>query len=627
MRINFLEHNYNVDFDPNNRKFITSSGALGLLREVLVKNLGIDRMRGFLNRFGWEMGKNDAQNVMKSSLTLDTLLKQGPIYHTSNGHISGTTYEGFVELDEQNRVISIYGTGTWEDSFEVYEHVNRFGNSKTQVCNTLAGYASGYMSTICDQEVLAKEITCIGKGDKECRWVIKTLKDWDSEIEDELHYYHEDPIVKELKDTYENLMEQKDFNIRLSNFQRKLTEEIANGGNLQTITDMVYDEVGIPIIIEDTDFQILSYSGLSQSDSLKLEEDIIKFIGNHFPINVYEKQPKLQLPFNKKFVTTSNQERLIMPIIGQKKIIGYCCFIYVEGMKCKLENDSLLLDRIANAASLIFLNEKISFDSFERMKGNFLEQLLNQDFHSRHEILLKGRYTGLDLSMPYFLAVLKFEKKHFIIENEFLFHEQVLELTYQYFNKNRKKILICQREGNLILFITKGHEDNTKIKDILTDFHNFLKRNEPKCEYKIGISNEGREIENLAQSYQEAKVALQLITTSKIVLFESLGIVGVLINSNNIQAIKMIAKQELGSLYDLTDPKKLELIKTLYVFLQNGGRLEHTVNDLALSLSGLRHRLKKIETLIERDPRNPIGAHNLLLILETLVSLGELEFS
>ena len=51
--------------------------------------------------------------------------------------------------------------------------------------------------------------------------------------------------------------------------------------------------------------------------------------------------------------------------------------------------------------------------------------------------------------------------------------------------------------------------------------------------------------------------------------------------------------------------KKNELVKTLYVFLANGGNLEKTAMDITLSLSGLRYRLQKIEELLGHDLRDP----------------------
>ena len=89
--------------------------------------------------------------------------------------------------------------------------------------------------------VLAKELTCVGKGDSECSWITRTQKEWESDMQEELHFYHETPIMEELEYTYEQLLEQQKFVTQLSDFQKKLTEEISNGSNLQTIANMVYD--------------------------------------------------------------------------------------------------------------------------------------------------------------------------------------------------------------------------------------------------------------------------------------------------------------------------------------------------------------------------------------------------
>jgi DNA-binding PucR family transcriptional regulator len=147
----------------------------------------------------------------------------------------------------------------------------------------------------------------------------------------------------------------------------------------------------------------------------------------------------------------------------------------------------------------------------------------------------------------------------------------------------------------------------------------------PKGQFKFGISNLGEDITKAAQNYEEATISLRLTFGQNIVTFKSLGIVGVLINSKNISGIKMIAEQELGPLYNTSDLKTVELLRTLYIFLLNGGKLEQTMSDLALSMSGLRHRIKKIESLLEKDLRDPNETHQLILIIKSLIALGELK--
>ena len=92
--------------------------------------------------------------------------------------------------------------------------------------------------------------------------------------------------------------------------------------------------------------------------------------------------------------------RLITPIIVQKKIIGYCAFLYLENEVNYTENDMMFIERAANAASLYLLNEKMSFEAIEKMQGHFLEQILKDQFSSKEEIIKRGSYMGFDFRTP-----------------------------------------------------------------------------------------------------------------------------------------------------------------------------------------------------------------------------------
>ena len=371
-------------------------------------------------------------------------------------------------------------------------------------------------------------------------------------------------------------------------------------------------------MIEDIDFRTVTYAGLSEEDYLDLKADMDLYI--------QERKDKHLLPFKKKNIKTTIQERLISPVLVQKKVLGYCSFIYNNMKNDKPEEDFLLLDRLANAVSLILLNEKTKFESFERMKGNFLEQILQTQLPA-HEIIKRGKYVSLDLEQPYYVAVMEYkktERSSLSIEDEFYLQEQILESIFQYFNEEKQQILIGQREGKLIFLILKN-DKRFSINAVMKDFRDHLIQKFPKGEFKLGISNESDDIQHASTYYEEAMIALRLAIRKSIVSFDSLGIVGVLINSKNISGIQMIAKKELGSLYNTGDSRDVELLKTLYIYLSNGGKLEQATSDLALSMSGLRHRIKRIESLLEKDLRDPDEMHQLLLIIKSLIALGELD--
>ncbi|KAA9021032.1 XylR N-terminal domain-containing protein [Niallia endozanthoxylica] len=616
MIININDEAYNEEMIIADRPMATSSSALGIMRHQLVKNIGLERIKGFLVRFGWEMGVNDAKEALKKNISVKTLIEQGPIVHMENGHIRGFTHQCSAEFNEHDQIVSLHGSGTWIDSYEAVEHVKRLGLSHTQVCHTLIGYSSGFMTTICGQTVLAKETTCVGKGDSVCTWITRTKKEWDSMMEEELSFYQETPIMEELEYTYEQLLEQQSFLTQLTEFQKKLNEEIANGTDLETITNMVFNTTNIPIVIEDKELRTITYAGLTENMYHELDWDMKEYLR--------KSKSQLLLPIGKKTIKTERQEKLISPIFVEKKVLGYCSFLYNDGKNHHEEKDYLLLDRFANAVSLILLNEKTRFESFERMKGNFLEQILQAQVPP-HEIIQRGKYANLDLDKPYYVVAMEFRKTQnatLSIEEEFYLQEQVLEAIFEYFSDHKYQSLIGQREGKLVLLMIK-QQKTFSIHKAMLELYQFLEQAFPNEDFKLGISNEGYDIKEAAAYYEEASIALKLTLQKSIVSFDSLGIVGILINSNNLKGIKMVAKKELGSLYQLEDSRNIELLKTLFVFLSNGGKLEQTMSDLALSMSGLRHRIRRMEELLEKDLRDPEEMHQLLLILKALIAIGE----
>ncbi|KKE77702.1 hypothetical protein DTX80_12940 [Bacilli bacterium] len=54
-------------FLDNERIILTSSNVFGILRKDLMENISEERMKGFLIRYGWNLGKNDAKNVLKKT--------------------------------------------------------------------------------------------------------------------------------------------------------------------------------------------------------------------------------------------------------------------------------------------------------------------------------------------------------------------------------------------------------------------------------------------------------------------------------------------------------------------------------------------------------------------------------
>src|SRR4051812_11048547 len=128
----------------NSKKILTTSAAFGVLRNGLIKNLGKRRATGFLLRYGWSLGVNDAKEAMKTSNSIDFLINQASILHINTGHISDIKSDKNIVVDDSGKVSFICATGKWIDSIEAYEHLKHLGISDTPECLKLTGYATGY---------------------------------------------------------------------------------------------------------------------------------------------------------------------------------------------------------------------------------------------------------------------------------------------------------------------------------------------------------------------------------------------------------------------------------------------------------------------------------------------------
>lgn len=610
-------------FIDNERIILTPSSVFGTLRKELIDNIGMERVKGFLLRYGWNLGKYDAEKVLenKGLSSLKEILKKGPVQHMEKGYVTVQTLKTNIEWEDENqKVKSIYVEGEWIQSYEAEEHLQQFGLANLPICYTLIGYASGYYSTICGHKVIFKELSCKGMGMEHCSYVGKSLHEWYGDADEELKYYENSTIVKELERTYEALLQERNTLSKATAISKRITQELINGSDLQCIIDDVYQTLNIPIIIEDINFSDYVYSGLKDADIESIQEDFRDWRENRqFSDDDFSTS-------NISKIQASNHVRLITPIFVRKKLFGYCSFIYQEDQKSFPELDYSVLDRLSFIASLHLLNEKTSFEAMERMKGHFLEQVLNGQFISKKEILKRGRFINLELELPFYILILKYQYEDDSLKKELTFHEEMLETTLQYFKQKDTNVIIGQRAANNVLFI-QPNKDQDDIKECCKKYICYLASKYKGALFQIGISTLAEDILKASEFYQEALSALEMTSVNKkVVSFDDLGLVGMLIHAKDDKALIQKAKTYLSPLTSNSGIKDTELVKTLYVFLQNGGNLERTMEELAISKTGLRYRIQKIENYLGANIRDPEVSYHLRLTLQVLLLKGELKF-
>lgn len=602
------------------RVLIFPISSFGVLRKELVHNIGPERVKGFLIRYGWDLGSRDAKQMMQMNIeSFEDLMRSGPVLHMLKGHVTVMTDHVFVDYYPDGSIRTVQMEGRWFESYEVEEYNKLYGLANEGVCHTLVGYASGYLSTICKQKIIVKELTCQGTGHPNCRWIGKTISDWGEEINNELSFFDESSIAQELEETYEKLLEERNNLAKTLTIHKKLTEEILQGTTLASISEIVYETTKLPILITDLNFQPFAYSGITDDAYATIADQLTQVLDSSHQMckSSFKSTNHLSL---------TDLQLLMTPIFLQKKLYGYCIFMYGDNQSTVSDIDRMVIERVSSVCSLYLLNEKTSFEAEQRIRGHFLEEIMSQKFSMRQEIIKRGLYLNIDLSKEFYIVILSHRQKHTKVKNNLLVHETIIMEIQRYFSENEQQMLIGQRETNIVIYMQQNGKSTNDLERELRKFQAHLSKMFVEMHFEIGLSSKGSNIEEAVSFYEEAKIAIRLATVQQpVVIFDTLGVVGVLVNPENEAALKTISMKMLGKLYNHDDPKSLELIRTLYIYLSNGGNLEQTAQELMLSISGLRYRLQKIEETLQHELRNPMANYQLFLVIQSLILMGEIK--
>ena len=93
------------DIPKNDRKIVSTANSMGILRVQVAKHIGLERMDSFLFQFGWEMGKADGIELMKTGQPLEQLVVDGPIKHMKSGHINGVDHRCDIEYNDRTETL------------------------------------------------------------------------------------------------------------------------------------------------------------------------------------------------------------------------------------------------------------------------------------------------------------------------------------------------------------------------------------------------------------------------------------------------------------------------------------------------------------------------------------------
>ena len=184
------------------RVLLMTLPALAVFRMEVIQTLGMERSKAFFMRLGYTNGISDAELARKlrpDSSDIDMFMA-GPQLHMLRGMVKSEPIK--IELDRETG--SFYAEMLWHDSWEVEICLSDLGMLAEPACWSLLGYACGYASSIMDQEILFRELTCRGCGQEQCRIVGKPAKEWEDH-EEFRKYFKQDSMMEALYELHSQI--------------------------------------------------------------------------------------------------------------------------------------------------------------------------------------------------------------------------------------------------------------------------------------------------------------------------------------------------------------------------------------------------------------------------------------
>lgn len=618
-------------FLKDSRVIVFDTTALGKLRKDLIDTLGMDRAKGFLIRYGWSCGFEAAMSI-KEQFDWDNEMEwiyAGPTMHTLEGFVSAKA--DVIEIDRQqgNWLLS----GTWTNSFEAEQHVLHFGHHNEPVCWMLVGYAGGYGSAYLGKKVIYKETACVGKGDKNCSFIGKTVEEWGDEISSELPYYEVNKISEELEAANRRIKAQNKILEQVVAVHEKLTQCILQGKGVEHITANLAELLKCTVILENRELtpQFIFSKKPAEEDLLRPYHNIMdspsfKAGSKHYlkqrrPFQIVDEYPDFHI------------FRLVSPIVVGNELHG---FISLQRLGFTFQElEIIALEHAASVFALAIL-EGIKIAEVERrLKGDFVGDLLAGNFSDKKSIVNRALGLRYDITRPHRVVVLDIQDFTFLVkslkhnEKKVLHFKTDLVHTIQSCLDQIGKGMVANKSDIIIMLVqqTRHDEGEGAVIQLAEKVIQHVAQRFPKVTLTVGVGSMCFELSDFYSSFQSAQKAIEIGKVLKkhgqVISLEQFGAHAMLFSAVNSKDLFNFAASQLGPLLAYDETNRAELIPTLQEFLNQRGNFEATARAMNMSISGLKYRIQRIEEIAWQKLKDSQACFNLQLALNIMQLAGK----
>jgi DNA-binding PucR family transcriptional regulator len=378
---------------------------------------------------------------------------------------------------------------------------------------------------------------------------------------------------------------------------KQLTDLALSGQGIEAICSTLAEITGNLIQIED-------HSGKLIASTLSIDDRWVLAARELLEQKAYAQQAKVLLEEKKpvEIQVGKGLKQYIVPVVAGKQVLGFITAALANKKKLR-RLDQMAMEHGATVIALELLRLKASFEYNQRVKENFVEELLMGNIESLETARHLAEQMGFNLPSTFQVLLVEVDSGPKDKHKQDIYR-QLRELindlgaNYVVVSKNHQLIILAAQERK---------KDSGEAKKLAERLKNEVTQLIDDGRWWIALGLKCDKVEDVYQAYQKATNTLEIMKAlrqdNKINDYESLGVFS-LLEINPERFIRFV-NQVLGPLLEYEQKHKAQLIDTLCLFYDNNSNILKAARSGYLNSSTLKYRLRRIQEITGLDLKDP----------------------
>jgi sugar diacid utilization regulator len=438
--------------------------------------------------------------------------------------------------------------------------------------------------------------------------------------------------IAKLRELNQQLERQRWVLERTEEIHQRLTAAVIGGSSFERVAQTLSELIERPVAVWDWRAHLICASTPSSARDLQAlfrRPEVLRLL-------------REQVSGERASLLTGGRvaEGLPRMVVAQVRVGGELLgYVTVPGVGREVSDlDLRAVEQAATVFALEIVKGRVARETEERLRSDFLLDLLDARYEFEERIEERARHHGLDLREEGRVLVLDLDdwdgyqrRRGLTVAGATSLRGRVLALARDVVLRAWPGSLVhVGVEGLIAACPTAGAADAAaRMAATVAEVNRRTARTAPELTISAGIGGPTAAPAQFAESYAGAGKCLLLQRglgrRGRSLAVDELGVVRLLLNTRDPDELTSFARRTLGPVLGYGSHAGPELLRTLDRYLESGGDLKVTARRMSLHVNTIRYRLSRVEALCGvslRDP-NDLVTLTLASVVVRLLAAGD----